>query len=64
MMHREPQLLQIKFELASRNTQQDKTTTLNHTDGRGRGLSAYEAQAISSEEQDARGSTFKLGDNK
>lgn len=34
MMHRGPRLRQMKFELASRNTQQDKTTTLNHDDGR------------------------------
>lgn len=33
MMHGGPRLLQMKFELASRNTQQDKTTTLNHPDG-------------------------------
>lgn len=33
MMHRGPRLLQMKFELAFRNTQQDKTTKLNHTDG-------------------------------
>lgn len=63
-MHREAQLLQMKFELASRNTQQDKTTTLNHTDRRGCGLNAYGAQAVSSGEQDARGSTFKLSNDK
>lgn len=31
-------LLQMKFTLASRNTQQDKTTTLNHADGGDVGL--------------------------
>lgn len=63
-MQRKPRLLQMKFELASRNTQQDKTTTLNHTDGRGRGPAADGAQDVLSEEQDARGSTFKLGNDK
>lgn len=36
------------------NTQQDKTTMLNHTEGDG-------AQNVSSEEEDARGSPFKPG---
>lgn len=64
MMRGGPRLQQMKFELASRNTQQDKTTTLNHADGRGRGLDADGAQDVSSEEQDARGSAFKPRNDK
>ncbi|CAB1452371.1 unnamed protein product [Pleuronectes platessa] len=59
-----PRLLQMKFELASGNTQQDKTTTLNHADGGDAGLAADGAQDVSSEEQDARGSAFKTGNDK
>ncbi len=64
-MHWGTRLLQMKSELVSRNTQQDKTTTLNHTDEEGTRVATDGAQDVSSEEQDARGSAFKLGnDNK
>lgn len=64
MMHGAPRLLQMKFELASRNTQQDETTMVNHADGRHAGSLQMEPQDVSSEEQDTRGSALILGNDK